>query len=168
VPKTAVIGLPGVERARGFEHGAIALGRFDFFGDGADDPVDDGIERIEHRTSVSGDARDFLAPDEVRALGLAELDQDLELPALISQVATGHVIDVQDPPRLLGVDAAFAEHISRAASDHEQHTQPGQAQNHVLGQAVGDRAASVPRRGFVAEGHDRDRSAPSHWLVRDF
>ncbi len=47
VPEATVIGLPGIQRSRGLENGAIALGRFDLFGDGRDDAIADFVEDRE-------------------------------------------------------------------------------------------------------------------------
>jgi hypothetical protein len=42
----AVVGLPRVERVRGLQDRAVALGGLDLLGDGGDDAVDDRVDPL--------------------------------------------------------------------------------------------------------------------------
>src|SRR5882672_983450 len=84
VPETAVVRLPGVERARRFEERALTLRGFDFLGDRRDDS---GVTRLR------------------------KLDDDREATIVASYGAARDVIHVQDAPRLLRADAVLTQRV---------------------------------------------------------
>ena len=54
VPQAAVMRLPGVERVRRPQDGAVALDRLDLAGDRRDDPVADLVEHEERVVQLAG------------------------------------------------------------------------------------------------------------------
>ena len=54
VPQAAVMRLPGVERVRRLQDGAVALDRLDLAGDRGDDPVADLVEHEEGVVQLAG------------------------------------------------------------------------------------------------------------------
>ena len=79
VPETAVIGLPGVERARGPEDRPIALCGLDLLGDARDHAIDDGVERGE---GLVGGRFELLSPHDGRVPRLGQLDDDEDPPVV--------------------------------------------------------------------------------------
>ena len=79
VPQAAVMRLPGVERVRRLQDGAVALDRLDLAGDRGDDPVADLVEDEERVVQL---VVEDLRPDDPGGPRLGQLDRHGEALAL--------------------------------------------------------------------------------------
>ena len=98
VPQAAVMGLPGVQRVRRLQDGAVALDRLDLAGDGGDDPVADLVEDEER--VVQRVVEDF-RPDDAGGARLGQLDGHGEAAGLAPQRAADDIVDVEHAAGLL-------------------------------------------------------------------
>ena len=103
VPQAAMMRLPGVQRVRRLQDGAVALDRLDLAGDRGDDPVADLVEHEERIVALL--VEDF-RPDDAGGARLGELDRHGEALAATLHRSADDVVDVQHPAGLFRADAA--------------------------------------------------------------
>ena len=136
-----MIGLPGVQRVRRLQDGAVALDHLDLARDRRDDPVADLVEHEEGvvRLVVVG-----FRPDDARRARLDEFHLDDRPAGLLAQRARGDIVHVQPAAGVLGADVAFGEREDGAPRDDEEAPQLREPRDDVVGEAIRRAAAAAP------------------------